>query len=100
MPVVAMSTTTTNLFAAAFGEFSAVPAAVGVGGRGNLRRLWSAWQKGVVVAEVTVAVATWADECKAELVDKVIIKDGGKVLFMFLLFLAAQCQIQPLSPQN
>ena len=34
-PVAAMGTTNTNLFAATFGEFTAVPAAGGVGGRGH-----------------------------------------------------------------
>jgi hypothetical protein len=34
-----MGTTNTNLFAAAFGEFVAVPAAGGVGGRGHPRGL-------------------------------------------------------------
>ena len=35
-PVATMGTTNMNLFAAAFGDFAAVPAAGGVGGRGRL----------------------------------------------------------------
>jgi len=38
-PVTAMGTTNMNLFAAAFGECAAVPAARGVGGCGRPRRL-------------------------------------------------------------
>ena len=38
-PVAAMGTTNMNLFAAAFGECAAVPAAGGVGGWGHPRRL-------------------------------------------------------------
>ena len=38
-PVATMGTTNMNLFAAAFGDFAAVPAAGGVGGRGRRRGL-------------------------------------------------------------
>ena len=81
-PVTAMGTTNTNLFAA-FGEFAAVLAAGGVGGRGHPRGLRVEQMAGSGGRGDEVVVAG-AEEGGTEVVDQVIIPAGGIVLFLHL----------------